>query len=957
MKEILKKQYMDPNGVKKSRANATCGLSSKKLLDFSASFEKSDVQFFIEGEAINKFRTMELLTGKLMVTEEISEASDSATNSEKNTNNASENVQQIPDYSQVQGSPKEIIYFRDIVDTNEVKWDSLAKKIIFQINEGKCNQNDQQTYHTQKPDLPPDPPPDQPPNQPPDLPPDQPPDQTPDHLFDPPPDPPPDQTPDLQQDINEDPDEDPVDTFYSLLEEDEKQSKIDMISSDPNPVLNFDDGFTYFQNKDLPPEEAKAFTFIEFMMQAAGFNENLLDNVLTMTETRRRKKFLLMQEPTSIGDRGVKREQDHDTEKYKKRRKNFLKHCSTPVSRLEILAWTSISIYTGIVKVSSIYEYFNTKHDLFEAWFCLTRMSKERFYFITSVIDFDVSFYENEIEECVRRCYSHTSMVAGDESINPLKIRNMCHHFFLACKPNPNGALMTTLGDKNKVMLAIRLRRRTRDDIDKPCLNRKTMQETPRSEEVKASPTTTPGLIISLTPVLKESVDNTTIFTDSLYGSLDTLTGLNEKGFQCVLKCRKDRPNWIFQSLVHILNCQKRGILNIGDYASMRGKIPGKATQFSAFSIVIKITGDTKKIVFAHILSTIHSPTDSKILEKKLDEYEEKDATIVLEEKATAYEGVIYHYNQIAPLIDQINSAIVSALPTYRFTRWKAKQFIFLNLVSIHNSYSFFQVLAKEKGKLLPKQMETVNEISSCTFKQYLLHSAQILYPVTDTTKLNYLHEKILISNSPLRSRHGNVKEKLDCQFCKYRKELYNINFGRVETTIFCKKCQSAICDNCYNDINVHCSRYYDIEKNMRSGKFEEAIRPYVPVRTKFVNITTEDMVVEPDSNHDSDDMIPKKRQLPNPKKPPRKQKKLFSYSELRSLSISKIRKECQTRDISKRKSRNKMIASILQIDKEQELVTMEESVIDLSGEDHSHPENSSEADTKMKQNWLSTLK
>lgn len=57
-------------------------------------------------------------------------------------------------------------------------------------------------------------------------------------------------------------------------------------------------------------------------------------------------------------------------------------------------------------------------------------------------------------------------LLAADETMVPINIRNVCHHMFIRGKPHPNGILATTMADRHLLLLGFRIRRRTRDDYD-----------------------------------------------------------------------------------------------------------------------------------------------------------------------------------------------------------------------------------------------------------------------------------------------------------------------------------------------------------------------------------------------------------------------------------------------------------------------------------------------------------
>jgi hypothetical protein len=167
-----------------------------------------------------------------------------------------------------------------------------------------------------------------------------------------------------------------------------------------------------------------------------------------------------------------------------------------------------------VFKSTSIRNYFDDQHvsnEIYEASthigsFANSRMTYTRFVFISSVIDYDIDYVVNALESSIQNVYQHTVPLAPDESMNPLKIRNMVHHFFLMCKPHPNGLLSTSLADENQIVLAVRLRRRTVEDVDKPALRRVKEPALHRSDFTTPPKKSTTELIMDMTNRISEDI-------------------------------------------------------------------------------------------------------------------------------------------------------------------------------------------------------------------------------------------------------------------------------------------------------------------------------------------------------------------------------------------------------------------------------------------------------------------
>jgi len=234
------------------------------------------------------------------------------------------------------------------------------------------------------------------------------------------------------------------------------------------------------------------------------------------------------------------------------------------------------------------------------------------------------------------------------------------------------------MADRNKIMLALRPRRRTKKDIDVDP-NRRTKEDTTDQEVIEArekdpaASTTTTELIISMTNRIQENDGDSFVVVDSLYGSYDLLTKLEEKNIGAIAKCRVDRPRAIFEPLVKIIAVQGgNSAPKVGDYATMTAKLPN-GKPFTAFSIITKKKSDNK-FTFAHLLSTKHlnseigiSGVSSRMVEEKGPNQNYK------EEVALKYVGVLSDYNRCSPFIDNVNDKLVNNLPTFRSTRWICK--------------------------------------------------------------------------------------------------------------------------------------------------------------------------------------------------------------------------------------------------------------------------------------------
>jgi len=199
----------------------------------------------------------------------------------------------------------------------------------------------------------------------------------------------------------------------------------------------------------------------------------------------------------------------------------------------ELLDYVALSLYSGTNKIKSISHLFqktnkNVLNNLMSAgYFALARMSRSRFNYLSRCLDANPEFLAKEIEDSIASCYQHSNALAPDETMLPLKIRKMCHHMFIRGKPHPNGLLFTSMADYNRIMLAIRMRKRTKNNIDVP-LNKNSKECTTNREDVEREPsTTTQKLIVNVSSRI--STPNSFIVVDSLYGSYQLLEEMKDK--------------------------------------------------------------------------------------------------------------------------------------------------------------------------------------------------------------------------------------------------------------------------------------------------------------------------------------------------------------------------------------------------------------------------------------------
>ena len=301
-------------------------------------------------------------------------------------------------------------------------------------------------------------------------------------------------------------------------------------------------GTVKFGVEELPQSDPNAF--ISFVLKKCGLIDDTMQHIIDMSscrlQDRNEAREAFNTQISRDKGRGRKRNTSNLSEEQQKKQihndKSYESFCSKKLTKNELLDYISICLFGGIVKKSNLKAYFkpNKAGGAYEpldiGLFGNARMSYQRFVFISSIIDYDVDFIIDKMESSIQDAYLHTDELAPDESMNPLKIRNMVHHFFLMCKPHPNGILSTSVADKNLITIALRMRRRVKEDICKPALRRMKIPEPSRTTYQPSDKKGTTELIMETFDRVDITQVTPFIAVDSLYGSLDLLTKAHAAG-------------------------------------------------------------------------------------------------------------------------------------------------------------------------------------------------------------------------------------------------------------------------------------------------------------------------------------------------------------------------------------------------------------------------------------------
>ena len=100
------------------------------------------------------------------------------------------------------------------------------------------------------------------------------------------------------------------------------------------------------------------------------------------------------------------------------------------------------------------------------------------------------------------------------------------------------------------------------------------------------------------------------------------------------------------------------------------------------------------KPTYAHIISTVHRPLEHGGLEILKQSVEEKDGNQYTEQNmcADVCTGFLSLHTTRQRFIDRVNARIISALPSFRWTRWKSKFLIFLLTAMCSNAHRLGQL-------------------------------------------------------------------------------------------------------------------------------------------------------------------------------------------------------------------------------------------------------------------------
>lgn len=452
----------------------------------------------------------------------------------------------------------------------------------------------------------------------------------------------------------------------------------------------------------------------------------------------------------------------------------YFKKLSKVITAKDIKDYFAAILIMGTLKLHSQESYFLVPDSMLDPRGCLwisARISKWRFYFLHSCIDYDIDWISAHLAQSTQKVYVPTLSLASDETMTPTKSKINPHHMYVPGKPHPNGILSTSCGDGNGILLSLQVRRRTTEDLEPLLASSRADLSFDRDDFTPAGKKKMKNLIVDLCNYNQGS----TVVIDRLYGGLDVVEDLAKKKVFCVAKCKANRPTSIFKDFLHKAIRAKKE-LQLGDHAVATGVfvVGAEHIRFYCYSVVSQITA--KKTTIENWISTCPNHNEESIKINSIEETqeEEKDGTQVLTKKVVwAADSIGSFYNSEAGHIDEINSRIGESYPLFRFMRWKSKLLLTFLFGLVHNAHRFIQLHQNDES----------------TPQLWRIQVANLLSP---SPSIPSQHQLAIIPNTTRKNR-------LRCKLCS----LYHGKKDK-KTYYYCSGCQAPFCFDCFQDSGLH---------------------------------------------------------------------------------------------------------------------------------------------------------
>lgn len=499
----------------------------------------------------------------------------------------------------------------------------------------------------------------------------------------------------------------------------------------------------------------------------------------------------------------------------RKRRERYKKDYEKPFTRIEIYNWYACVLYAILYDFKSIEEYFKFKpREGFEGLqsnFFYSRFTRDRFYLLNSCVSIIVEEGQ-EIITAVNDFYKSTSVIAGDETCFACKSKMNPAHTMAPSKPKKNVIMFTSSADSNKVIGGFKIRGRTADlNLFLPHY----MQTPENFDRVDHVPQQPIQFHTEMEAVVKKQAQpNSVSVTDRLYSGIQLLKqfGILEKAI--VMKCKSDRPSFLFKNLLHKLF--DKSTSKVGDYAYGIGDVAlgGKVVRFKFLTVVEKKDLSTGKLVFGNYMTSLDLSCDlqaSKIVETQ--DYSKEGQVTTYSSAIWETDTLVAYYYEKSGFIDQCNDTIARLIPNWRVPNWNTKVALgFLavvtnNIRSLNNHFS---------GKY--------DDLRSFCCKMIQLVSPTILGPKK--------HRLLCISKSGYEKRtrkplatNENIKYQQDTN--KKSSESFSnpCKICKSFTSTYCTGCQTRMCRSCFdkNKLGEDHEQYFHTEsckKNIHKSRY-----------------------------------------------------------------------------------------------------------------------------------------
>jgi len=180
----------------------------------------------------------------------------------------------------------------------------------------------------------------------------------------------------------------------------------------------------------------------------------------------------------------------------------------------------------------------------------ISLFTKTEFEAINSNLSIDIEKAQESISR-VTNFYTPNSIISSDETMIACEQRNAPHHLFIPDKPNNTGNLFTSSADKNGVVIEMKLRNRTEEIMLNLPTYKRTSNESNKFSRTHYEKAKSKKVYDLIGDVTTKIAADSTVVADRLYSGIPLLSSLLSRNQHSVLKCRGDRPSWLFKNLSH----------------------------------------------------------------------------------------------------------------------------------------------------------------------------------------------------------------------------------------------------------------------------------------------------------------------------------------------------------------------------------------------------------------------